>query len=388
MVGERWASSGLMWLTGWSDRPALPRPAGVADALASITDDIAELTNGRVVLDGPALAAERAAIRGLTRGGRVSPGGACRLVETADGWIAVNLPRQSDVELVPAWLESTEDDWQSVVRTRPTRELVERAALLGLPVAVPGECTSSPVVRRPRGSAATSAPRRIDGARVVDLSALWAGPLCASVLSMAGADVIKVEDPARPDGARSGPPEFFDLLHAGHRSVVLPLDAPELRALLATADVVIESARPRAFEQLGIDREQTNAVWVAITGHGLDTPGRNRPAFGDDAAVAGGLVATDPDDGGPLFVADALADPGTALLAAKLTLEALNAGGPWILDTSLAACASELRRMFRTTYGTSAKEAEEPRARAPRGNAAPMGAYTAEVLAEVGGRAA
>src|SRR5688500_4794451 len=299
MAGDRWADSGLMWLTGWPDRAPLAGPAAIADGLASITDDIEKLTEGRVVIDGPAVAAERAAIRGLTRGGRVSPGGACRLVPTVDGWIAVNLPRDSDVELVPAWLETGAGDaWPAVVRDRPSEELVTRAALLGLPVVTPGECTAHPGVRRPR-SAPHDGPRRsIDGARVVDLSAMWAGPLCASILGMAGADVIKVEDPGRPDGGRSGPPEFFDLLHAGHRSAVLPLDSPELRALLASADVVIESARPRAFEQLGIDREQTGAVWLAITGHGLDTPDRNRPAFGDDAAVAGGLVAVDPDDGG------------------------------------------------------------------------------------------
>lgn len=377
-----------MWLTGWPDRPPLAAPAGVADALASVTDDIAELTDGRVVLDGPAVAAERAAIRGLARGGRVSAGGACRLVPAADGWIAVNLPRASDRELVPAWLESTEDDWRSVVRSRRAADLVERAALVGLPVVIPGECTSGPVTRRPRSSSSTGAPRTIEGARVVDLSAMWAGPLCASVLGMAGGDVIKVEDPRRPDGARSGPPEFLDLLHAGHRSAVLPLESPELRTLLATADVVIESARPRALEQLGIDREQTDAVWIAITGHGLDGADHNRPAFGDDAAVAGGLVATDPDDGGPLFIGDALADPTTGLMAAKLSLEALAAGGPWMLDTSLAACASELRRMLSTEHARSAEEPERPRARAPRGAAAPMGAHTGEVLAEVGGRAA
>jgi len=169
---------------------------------------------------------------------------------------------------------------------------------------------------------------------------------------------------------------------------VLPLDSAELRALLATADVVIESSRPRALEQLGIDRETTSAVWIAISGHGLDTPHRNRPAFGDDAAVAGGLVAIDPDDGGPLFCADALADPVTGLMAARAALEALDAGGPWIVDTSLAGCASDLRRMCPAEPGTSAREPDRPRSRAPRGTAPAMGAHTAEVLAEVGGRAA
>src|SRR3954454_782509 len=174
MGGELWAASGLMWLTGWPDRPPLGEPAGVADALALLTDDIARLTHGRVTLDGPAVAAERAAIRGLGRRGRVSPGGACRLVATADGWIAVKLPRESDVERVPAWLEiESVDDWTSHAATRPTSELVERAAILGLPVVVPGECTTGPVVRRPRGSSSTGLPRTVQDARVLDLSAMW-----------------------------------------------------------------------------------------------------------------------------------------------------------------------------------------------------------------------
>ena len=54
---------------------------------------------------------------------------------------------------------------------------------------------------------------------VADLSSMWAGPLCARMLGLAGADIIKVESADRPDGARSGNREFFDWLHAGHRSL-------------------------------------------------------------------------------------------------------------------------------------------------------------------------
>ena len=103
--GRRWAASGLLALTGWPDRPPLSGPAVVADRLAALAQVIEVLTDGRVAVDGPALAAERAAVRGLTRGGRTSPGGACRLVPTADGWLAVNLPRASDLDLLPAWLQ-------------------------------------------------------------------------------------------------------------------------------------------------------------------------------------------------------------------------------------------------------------------------------------------
>ncbi|MCU1379075.1 MAG: L-carnitine dehydratase/bile acid-inducible protein, partial [Acidimicrobiales bacterium] len=345
-------------------------------------DDIA--ARGGPVLDGPALAGERAAILGLTRGGRTSAGGACRLVRAADGWLAVNLPRPTDVELLPAWLESDAADWEAVVAGHSVAELDARAALLGLPVAVPGSVTKGPLVRRPRAEWAPGPGRPAAGLRVVDLSALWAGPLCASILGLAGAEVIKVEDPRRPDGGRLGPPAFYDLLHADHRSVALDIRSPVLVDLLRTADVVLESSRPRALEQLGIDREaiaaETGCVWVSISGRGLDGDERNRPAFGDDAAVAGGLVAIDPDDGGPLFCADALADPVTGLVAAGLALQALLDGGPWIVDAGLARCAAALAG----PPAEALPDIAPPRARAPWGVAALMGADTDEVLARVG----
>ncbi|MCU1485955.1 MAG: L-carnitine dehydratase/bile acid-inducible protein, partial [Actinomycetia bacterium] len=324
-------------------------------------------------------AGERAALAGLSRGGRTSAGGACHLVPAADGWFAVNLPRPSDVDLLPAWVGTA--DWRAAVAERPVAELDERAALLGLPVAVPGCVTDGPEVRRPRAPWTT---RSRGSVRVVDLTSLWAGPLCASILGLAGADVIKVEDPGRPDGGRLGPPAFYDLLHAGHRSVAVDLRSPAFADLLRSADVVLESSRPRALEQLGIDREaiaaETGCVWVAITGRGLDGPERNRPAFGDDAAVAGGLVAIDPDDGGPLFCADALADPITGLTAAALVLEALADGGPWIIDAGLARCAAALA----SPPAVTSSHASPPRARQPAGTAAPLGAHTDEVLARVG----
>src|SRR4029453_19173112 len=94
---------------------------------------------------------------------------------------------------------------------------------------------------------------------VVDLSSLWAGPLCAHLLGLQGARVVKVESTGRPDGARRGPAAFFDLLHGGPRGVARDLRDPAgaacLRRLLAAADVVVEASRPRALRQLGIEAE-------------------------------------------------------------------------------------------------------------------------------------
>lgn len=266
-----------------------------------------------------------------------APERTCRLLPTLDGWLAVNLARESDVDLLPAWLEDGADEWEKVVADRPTAALVERGVLLGMAVAAPGECTSRPTRRRVSEHGRTAF-------RVVDLSSMWAGPLCARLLADAGAEVIKVEDPRRPDAMRHGSPNLFTRLHDGATFVELPIDSAELRALLDTADVVIESARPRALPQAGIDREaiapDTGCVWVSITGYGLN--GGNRVAFGDDAAVAGGLI--DWRDGEPQLIGDAIADPITGMIAAHLTLQARAEGGGWIVDAGLAPCAHEIAR--------------------------------------------
>lgn len=66
--------------------------------------------------------------------------------------------------------------------------------------------------------------------------------------------------------------------------------------LLLESDVVISSCRARALEQLEIEPAEVvsanGGIWAGITGHGLFGSRQNRVAFGDDAAVAGGLVWT------------------------------------------------------------------------------------------------
>ena len=136
-------------------------------------------------------------------GERISCNRSCRLLQAADGWLAVNLARPEDHELVPAWLAADvgADVWAGAdaqVAGRQCAELVERAALLGLPVGRVGEVASetleAPLLRM--GSPVARDGRDL---RVVDLSALWAGPLCGGILSSLGATVSKVESPERPD---------------------------------------------------------------------------------------------------------------------------------------------------------------------------------------------
>jgi crotonobetainyl-CoA:carnitine CoA-transferase CaiB-like acyl-CoA transferase len=184
---------------------------------------------------------------------------------------------------------------------------------------------------------------------VADLSTMWAGPLCARLLGLAGARVIKVEAPDRLDGVREGVAGFYDWLHAGHESLVIDFRAADGRAalasLLAQADVVIEASRPRALESLGLAPEMTphrpGQVWLSITGYGRENG--QLVAFGHDAAVAGGLVGWVDGAGGgsePVFCADAVADPLTGIAGALAVARSVEAGGGELIDLPMSRVAA------------------------------------------------
>jgi hypothetical protein len=394
-----------MALTGWPDLPLGP-PQNLVDGAL----DLARPFPGLQPLE---LLGERGALMGLWRRGAISCGGSCHLLPTSDGWVAVSLPRDEDIESVPAWLELTRAPrtppatWEAVegaLSGRDATELVARARLLGLPVAAVGEATGRPGIIST--SLGTAPARPIAGVRVTDLSALWAGPLCGDLLALAGADVVKVESWSRPDGARRGAAAFFDLLNGRKRSVALDLRSDEgrrvLHRLLRRSDVVIEASRPRALVQMGIDGDGLVAaggpqVWISITGYGrgrgADTG--ERVAFGDDAASAAGLVVWQRDGSTtsagspgsprprPLFCADAVADPLAGLAAAGACVEALARGGRWLLDVSMAGvCARLAGPTLPVPPGVAVAR---PRARQPARPAPPMGADTDAVLTELAG---
>jgi len=284
-----------------------------------------------------------------------SPNRSCRLVRAADGWIAVNLPRPDDTAMIPAWLrrQVTSAPWRALMATarrRSWRPLVKDARVLGLAVGRVGEASGLGVRLRRMGTGGR--PRRGGPAKVIDLSSLWAGPLCGAVLAETGAAVVKLESRRRPDVMREGAPTFFDRLNgkkgAGVFDIASPEDLAWLRGEIAKADVLITSARPRAFAQAGLEPADLFAVnpalvWVAVTGYGFCGRASDRVAFGDDAAAAGGLVRWT-RQGEPRFLGDALADPITGLCATAGALEALARGGGFLVDAPLAACAAQAAR--------------------------------------------
>ena len=369
-----------MALTGWpGEKPLWPEgdvPARLEAALLLASSYGAEPGDGPAA-DVGTLLTGRAASRGWSRRGATSVGGRCRLLQAADGWVAVTLARDADIELVPALIAGTSEAsagsarpapvptaldeheaWDALgrhLRRRPAAAVVAWAQELGIPAAPvpirrpsPAAPWSVTALGAPRQPTPSGGARPALGALVVDLSAMWAGPLCAHLLGRAGARVVKVEDAARPDGTRRGDPGLFEALHRGHELVALDLSSPSgrdgLRTLLDRADVVIEGSRPRALGALGFDpasfcAARPGRTWISVTGYGRSGDRSNWVAFGDDAAVAGGLVARD-GRGRPVFCADAVADPITGLYAAVGALGSMAAGGGRLVDCAMAVAAA------------------------------------------------
>ena len=377
-VSKKWGSSGLAYLTGLPDGPP---DFSRANVLAR-AEEVAAAVGHRmgIAVDAASLLAGRAGLLGSTRGGRVSAGGATRLLAARDGWCAITLSRPDDVAAVPALLETDEvpaDPWPMLehwVATHPMSAMIQRAALLDIPAAELGEAAPRP----PRiGRMGPRAPEPGPaGLLVADLSSMWAGPLCGGLLARAGATVVKVESPPRPDGTRGGDRAFFDWINGEKLSYCVDFDtqADELRELLAVSDIVIEGSRPAALARRGLGPDhvapRAGRIWLRIIGY--DDP---RPAFGDDAAVAGGLVGTAVGAGlkGPVFCGDAIADPLTGLEATLALAESLGRGGGELIHVSVAGVAASYAALP-TVASTAEHPAPPPQAPRPSHPAVGLGA--------------
>ncbi|QIG80723.1 CoA transferase [Stakelama tenebrarum] len=320
----------------------MPLTIPLADVADGWVKALAQATGSEAIaaLDGATLLGERAMLNGFAVPGRVSPGGGCRLYEAADGVVALNLARESDRELLPALFEQAFDPADDTAITGQVAQceapaLVARGREMGLAIAAETEpAPPCPAVQRlVEGKSRAGADRP---PRVIDLSALWAGPLAGHLLWLAGADVVKVESDTRPDAMREGDPALFALLNQGKASISLDLKAAEgrraLMGLIAQADIIVEAARPRALRQLGIDAAalvagQPGLIWLTITGHGARGDAADWVGFGDDCGVAAGLSAElRAASGASGFAGDAVADPLTGIRAASVAWDLWQTG--------------------------------------------------------------
>jgi crotonobetainyl-CoA:carnitine CoA-transferase CaiB-like acyl-CoA transferase len=165
----------------------------------------------------------------------------------------------------------------------------------------------------------------LDGIRVIDLTRILAGPYCTQALADAGADVIKIEEPAKGDDTRGwGPPfvngesVYFLSVNRGKRGMTLNLKDPRGRdllwRLLETADVLVENFRPGTLDRLGFSYEEVHRrapriVYASVSGYGPDGPWGGRPGYDAVIQGEGGLMSlTGAKDGPPFRVGASIAD--------------------------------------------------------------------------------
>ena len=152
-----------------------------------------------------------------------------------------------------------------------------------------------------------------EGLRVVDLTHAWSGAAVTRTLADLGADVVRVERPTEPEGARGVFPAgddgvgdswnrapSFAARQAGTRSIALDLDRPEgrelLHRLIEGADALVAGFTARVLGSLGLDYERLcerypRLVMVSISGFGQDGPRADDPALGTTIEAASGVSA-------------------------------------------------------------------------------------------------
>lgn len=332
-----------------AEYPAASRPALPLVHLAQRRlDAIARICDGAAAFpDACTLLLERARLNGLTIPGMVSAGGGCHLYRSSDGWIALNLARDDDASLIPALVGRHEvADLGKALSLLPSALILEQGRTLGLAIAALDEKPVSPPIHCTSGEQGGSSRPRSKRLQVLDLSALWAGPLASRLLQMAGCEVTRIESKGRRDPLRESDPAHFAALNAGKQSIEIDLRTnggrDELLSRIRTCDIVIEAARPRALLQLGIDpdaivQRQAGLAWITITGHGVCGQGAHWIGFGDDTAICGGLSRELHRVSGRYgFVGDAIGDPITGIAAALCALQLVSqgAGGRCILAMS------------------------------------------------------
>lgn len=181
--------------------------------------------------------------------------------------------------------------------------------------------------------------RALEGVKVLDISNFLAAPMSSMFLADHGAEVIKVERPDIGDEIRrwgeskDGVGLYYKVINRGKKSITLDLKTPlgvdVVKRLVKDVDVIIENYRTGTLEKWGLGYDvlkeiNPGLIMVRITGYGQTGPYRHRPGFGTLAeAYAGYAFISGNPDQPPLLPGFALGDASTGVMAAFLTLVAL-----------------------------------------------------------------
>ena len=157
----------------------------------------------------------------------------------------------------------------------------------------------------------TSAPRPLDGVRVVEFSHMVMGPTCGLILADLGADVVKVEPAPRGDNTRRLPGSgsgYFGTYNRNKRSISVNLKTPEglkfATNLVRESDVLLENFGVGVLDRLDLGYDamkeiNPRLVYCALKGF-LSGPYEQRAALDEVAQMMGGLAYMTGPEGRPL----------------------------------------------------------------------------------------
>lgn len=259
-----------------------------------------------------------------------------------------------------------------VQQVAPPAKFAATPGAVGGPAPTPGQHTEEILLElrgnRPRRNRIETRPIAnrllLDGIRILDFGAYYAGPYSSRLLADLGADVIKVE-PILGDQLR-GIAVVFRSAQAGKRSLALNLkdsDAqPVVRKLVEWADILHHNLRPGAAERLGLGYEQVRAIkrdiiYLYAPGWSSNGPDMNRQSF---APLLSGYVGAGFETAGelnpPLYPVGN-EDPGNGLLGAVGMLMSLlhrqrTGEGQLVENPQLNATMAHMMHVVRRPDGT------------------------------------
>lgn len=228
--------------------------------------------------------------------------GACTMIRSRDEWVAEEHPYAAGILVRNAG---------GGVRVGPGS------------VVVPCAATPADVAQRRKQldeASKGAKPLPLAGLKVVDFTIVLAGPTCGRILSELGADVIKIDDPARFVRTYG----WLDV-NRGKRSAVIDLGTPKgrsvVRQIIGQSDIVLQNFRKGKLAQFGLGydelaAEQPDLIYASMNAFDADGPWSERPGWEHNAQAACGTQMVRQRNGAPKQVPFPGNDYGTGMLGA------------------------------------------------------------------------
>ncbi|MEX0583977.1 MAG: CaiB/BaiF CoA-transferase family protein [Sneathiella sp.] len=207
----------------------------------------------------------------------------------------------------------------------------------------------------------------MDGIRIIDFTQVYSGPYATYQLASLGADVIKVEHPAKGEQGRSlitphpasrdtGMSAMFTAVNGGKRSITLDLKHPDatnvVARLVKNADVVIQNFRPGKMDGLGFGYDAIKAinpsiVYCSISGYGQTGPRASSAAYDPIMQAVSGMASVNgfPENGPTLYgfwIADLTTGMNAAFAITAALLRRAKTGSGEYVDVSMLDTAFSL----------------------------------------------